>query len=75
MDMSERIEVLKAGKPVGEHECEDFWVDKINLRPPVDVIDYMRICSKCGRTEHVSETRETENFDSVFEKFHGTEAI
>ena len=68
-------EVIKPGISTGPHDCEDFYFDKVNLHPPVGVIECTRICSKCGQVVRESIPRETEDFDSIYKKFHGMEVI
>jgi hypothetical protein len=70
MTKSENIEVLKEGKPTGEHECE-FIRGDLESDPSDGVYNYKQICRVCGRTEHVSRTVEFVTFETVFEKFYG----
>lgn len=74
MIKSETIEVLKEGKPIEAHECEFVRGDLESDPVESGVLNYRQICQVCGRTEHVSRTVEFVTFESVFEKFYGTEA-
>ncbi len=71
---NEQIKVINPGQQIPRHSCEDNWLDKVNIKNPAGN-DYMRICSVCGRTEHVIEQIETEDFDSTFRRFYGDEVI
>jgi hypothetical protein len=73
MVKSEVIEVLKEGKPIGEHECE-FIRDDLESDPGESgMFSYRQICQVCGRVEHVSRIIEYVTFQDLYEKFHGGE--
>jgi hypothetical protein len=67
------IKVIKAGMLIENHTCGGDWIEQLSNESTEDVWVTNRICTVCGRTEKTTEGRDTETFESIFEKFHGKE--
>ena len=74
MIKSENVEILKEGKPIGDHECR-FVNSQLDYTTPEEITKFRRICQFCGRTEHVTRTNERLNFKDLYNKFHGQEGL